>query len=356
MKIITIAGTRPELIRLSIIIRKLDNLVNHVFVYTNQNYTSTLRDSFFSDLSIREPDYTLEPTQGSFSLFISEGIKSFESILLSEKPDKILVLGDTNSGLLTLVANRMSIPIYHMEAGNRCFDKRVPEETNRRLIDHLSTYNLPYTDNSKQNLLAEGFDKNYVLKTGNPIYEVITYYKSLIDCSAVLSTLGLTTQEYVLVTMHRSENVDDVSTLSSLMLSLDNIAKSLPVIISVHPRTKHKMLKNNLTFTNENVKVCEPFGFFDFVYLEANAKAVISDSGTVQEECCLLGVPSLTIRESTERHETIECGSNILVGTNFLKIEEAFNTITKWDIKWQPPADYVVANVSDIVINILLGK
>jgi UDP-N-acetylglucosamine 2-epimerase (non-hydrolysing) len=356
MKILTIAGTRPELIRLSIIIGKLDKMVDHVFVYTNQNYTTTLKDYFFTDLDIRQPDYTFDGVTGTFGEFMARGFKEFESILCEEEPDKILVLGDTNSGLLTLVANRFSIPIYHMEAGNRCYDKRVPEETNRRLIDHLSTYNLPYTDNSKQNLIDEGFDKNYVLKTGNPIYEVLMKHEEQIESSNILNKLRLKRGEYVLVTAHRAENVDNLASLTDIVSAITTIGQETSVIVSLHPRTQDKLRKYDLTFKIKNVIVCEPFNFFDFVKLESNAKIVISDSGTVQEECCIYGIPSLTIRQSTERHETIECGSNILTGTKYKDIITAYKATVNRHTSWISPYDYIVDNVSDTVINILLGK
>lgn len=354
MKILTIVGTRPELIRLSIIIKKLDELVEHVFVYTNQNYTPSLRNKFFDELCIRNPDYMFDE-QPDLPSFLAHGIQAFDYALKTEQPDKILVLGDTNSGLLTLMAQKHNIPIYHMEAGNRCYDKRVPEETNRRVIDHLSTYNLPYTDNSKQNLLDEGFDKNYVLKTGNPIFEVLEMYKAQIYNSNILNKLKLIPRCYALVTAHRAENVDNLSSLTNIVRAVDKIASDMYVVVSIHPRTKDKMSKYGLTFNSKGVILCEPFGFFDFVKLEKEAKVVISDSGTVQEECCIFGVPSLTIRKTTERHETIECGSNVLTSTSYDSIVGAFNATLKRETTWPPPADYLAANVSDTVINILLG-
>ena len=355
MKVLTIAGTRPELIRLSIIIKKLDGLVEHVFVYTNQNYTYSLRDKFFEELSIREPDYNFNFVANSFAEFMAESFKQFEELLLKERPDKVLILGDTNSGLLGIIAERHGIPVYHMEAGNRCFDKRVPEETNRRIIDAVSTYNLPYTEGSKQNLLDEGFHKNYVLKTGNPIHEVLNYHVASIVDSPIIKTLDLKPKEYVLVTTHRAENVDSVGSLSNIFGALGEIAKDYKVVISMHPRTLDKIKRHSVAHDNKNFIICEPFGFFDFVKLEMNAKVVISDSGTVQEECCIFGVPSLTIRNSTERHETIECGSNVLTGTSKENITSAFYTLIKRNISWQPPEDYLRNNVSDTVINILLG-
>jgi UDP-N-acetylglucosamine 2-epimerase (non-hydrolysing) len=355
MKILTLVGTRPELIRLSIIIKKLDELVDHVLVYTNQNYDYDLSGVFFDELSIRKPNYYFDNKGYSLAGFLANAMVEFERILDVEKPDKLLVLGDTNSGLLSLLAERRKISIYHMEAGNRCYDKRLPEETNRRIIDHLSTYNLPYTENSKYHLLSEGFHRNNVFKTGNPIYEVLNFFGQEISSSDVLEKLDLTSQKFVLVTAHRAENVDDHESLSNIIIAINTISRQFKVIFSVHPRTKDKLKKSDLKLLDD-VVLSKPFGFFDFVKLERNAKVVISDSGTVQEECCIFGVPSLTIRESTERHETIECGSNVLVGTRYENIVAAFNAVIKRRNRWVAPADYLIDDVSDIVINILLGK
>ena len=356
MKIITLVGTRPELIRLSIIIKKLDSLVNNILVHTNQNYDYNLSGQFFEELKIRKPDYIFEQSRFiSFGSFLGNALIKFEEVLLEEKPDKILILGDTNSGLVSIIAERYKIPIYHCESGNRCYDLRVPEEANRHLIDHLSTYNLPYTENSKQNLLNEGFHKNYVFKTGNPIYEVLEFYESGIFNSSILSKLGLIDQEFVLLTVHRAENVDNFEPLSNIMRAINEISKQFKVIVSLHPRTKDKLKKFGIS-TSKNVVLSKPFGFFDFVKLEKTAKLVISDSGTVQEECCIFGVPAITIRETTERQETIECGSNVLSGTKYENIVGAFDVMLKGDNKWIAPDDYLVENVSDVVINILMGR
>ena len=353
MKILTISGTRPELIRLSMIIKKLDNLVDHVLVYTNQNYDYNLSGRFFDEMKIRLPNYFFEKQSESFTDFLSNAVLEFEKILIKEKPDKILILGDTNSGLLSIIAERYKIPIYHMEAGNRCYDSRLPEEANRKIIDSLSKYNLPYTENSKQNLLLEGYHKNYVFKTGNPIYEVLLNFNQEINNSNILDKFKL--NEYILVTAHRTENVDNENILRNITDAINIISENHQIIFSLHPRTRNKIQKFNIKL-NDNIIISEPLGFFDFVKLEKNAKCVISDSGTVQEECCIFGIPSLTIRESTERQETIECGSNILCGTKTNNILDAFNITMKRNFKWKAPDDYVVENVSDIVINILLSK
>jgi UDP-N-acetylglucosamine 2-epimerase (non-hydrolysing) len=361
MKILTITGTRPELIRLSIIIEKLDTLIDHVLVYTNQNYDYDLSGRFFDEMNIRKPDYYFKGESQSFGEFFGFAVIDFEKILKKESPDKILVLGDTNSGLLSIVAQKYGIPVYHMEAGNRCYDERLPEEANRKIIDSVAKYNLPYTENSKQNLLNEGYHKNYVFKTGNPIYEVLNRFEDEINTSIMAYEWNLQDiktnefEDYVLVTTHRTENVDNEESLREIVNALNKIAESNKVIFSLHPRTKSKLENFNITL-NRNILVSHPLGFFDFVKLEKNAMCVISDSGTVQEECCIFGVPTLTIRESTERQETIECGSNVLCGTKTENIIETFNAIKKRKNKWYVPEDYLVKYVSDTVISILLGK
>lgn len=354
MKILTLAGTRPELIRLSIIIKKLDELVDHIFVFTNQNYHPNLSTIFFDELSIRKPDYYFEKEARTFVDFFSNAMVEFEKILIKEKPDKILVLGDTNTGLLVLIARKMNIPIYHMESGNRCLDSRVPEEANRKVIDSLSSYNLPYTENSKQNLLNEGYDKNHVFKTGNPIYEVLNKFKNEIVFNDILKRLDIYSDKFILVTTHRAENVDKIESLSGIVEAVNCISNQFKVIFSIHPRTKDRLLMFDLKLS-DNIIFHRPFSFFEFVKLEQSAELVISDSGTVQEECCIYGVPSITIRNTTERQETIECGSNILSGTNKDAILTAFNVTIKRANTWTPPEDYLIENVSDTVINILLG-
>jgi len=355
MKILTITGTRPELIRLSIIIEKLNMLVNHVLIYTNQNYDYNLSGRFFDEMKIRKPNYYFEKESQSFGDFLGNAILEFEKVLKVEKPDKILTLGDTNSGLLSIVAEKHKIPVYHMEAGNRCYDERLPEEANRRIIDSISKYNLPYTENSKQNLLNEGHHKNYVFKIGNPIFEVLNKFENDINKSVIMHEWNLEDGKFVLVTAHRTENVDNKESLKSIINAINEISENYCVVFSLHPRTKNKLEKFNIIL-NKNILVSHPLGFFDFIKLEKNAMCVISDSGTVQEECCIFGVPTLTIRESTERQETIECGSNILCGIKTENIVEAFYSAINRGNKWYVPNDYLVENVSDTVINILIGK
>ncbi len=357
MKVMTILGTRPEIIRLSRIIDKLDKHCDHVLVHTGQNYEEKLNDIFFQDLKVREPDYYLGIRADSFAEQIGKILTEIEKVILKEKPDRILILGDTNSGLSCIVARRMGLPVFHLEAGNRCYDDRVPEEVNRRIIDHSSTILLPYTHKSKENLLAEGLKGEDIHVIGNPIYEVIQYYTKKINDSNALARLKLKPQGYFLVTAHRAENVDDKDRLSNLLTAFDQINKKygLPVICSLHPRTKNRIAQFKLKVTNKNIRMLEPFGFFDFVSLEKQARCIITDSGTVQEEACILKVPNITIRDVTERPETLECGSNILTGVSPESIMKSLEVVLEKKPEWEPPVEYLAKNVSSRVVKIVLG-
>jgi len=357
MKVMTVLGTRPEIIRLSRIIGKLDRHCDHVLVHTGQNFEEKLNEVFFKDLKLREPDYHLGVRADSFAEQIGKIIIEIEKVILKEKPERILILGDTNSGLSSIVARRMGIPVFHMEAGNRCFDDRVPEEVNRRIIDHSSTVLLPYTHKSKENLLAEGIPGESIHVIGNPIYEVIRHYDKEIESSRILAGLNLQPQKYFLVTAHRAENVDDRNRLGNLLIALDTVNKkyALPVICSLHPRTKSKMTQFRLKVSNQDIRLLEPFGFFDFISLEKQARCVITDSGTVQEECCILRVPNITIRDVTERPETLECGSNMLTGVSPDLIIKALEVVLEKKPEWEPPAEYLAKNVSSRVVKIILG-
>jgi UDP-N-acetylglucosamine 2-epimerase (non-hydrolysing) len=360
MKILTLTGTRPELIRLSVILRKLDEVCEHIHVYTNQNFDPNLSDIFLRDLRIRTPNYTFRRTH-SIGEFLGSGFAEFELILGKEKPDKILILGDTNSVLFGILAAKKGIPIYHMEAGNRCCDNAVPEETNRVIIDSCSLFNLPYTENSKENLIREGHSKNYVFKTGNPIREVLEYYKKEIDDSNILPELGLAPWEggvqriYALLSFHRTENVDTKSVAKSVVDAVNKIAEDIPVVYSFHPRTKDQFAKHGISFS-ENVKLIEPIGFFDFVNLEQNATVVLTDSGTVPEETALFHIPTIVLRNTTERQELMENGSLILAGTKTEDILRAYHSIDKLTQRWRGLPDYDKVNVSDTVIRFLLGQ
>lgn len=356
MKVMTVLGTRPEIIRLSIIISKLDKICDHVLVHTGQNYDANLNDIFFNQLNIRPPDHFLN-ARGSIGEQTGIIFSQIESLLITEKPDKFLILGDTNSALSSFIAKRMGIPIYHMEAGNRCYDDRVPEEVNRRVIDHSSDILLPYTERSRQNLIQEGIPGQRIYVTGNPIYEVIQCYEPKIMQSHILAELNLQPQHYFLVTIHRAENVDVEERLRLLTQGFEQIQKqyNLPVVISTHPHTRERMLSYGINITNDNLRFLQPFGFFDFITLERNAFCLLSDSGTVQEECAIFGVPNVTIRDVTERPETIEAGSNILCGADPVYLQQCISLVTSQVSKWTPPMEYMVPNVSDIVIRILTG-
>lgn len=357
MKIMTVLGTRPEIIRLSRIIEHLDRLSQHVLVHTGQNFDPNLSDVFFRELGVRQPDHFLGVRGETFGEQIGGIITAVEKIIRNERPDKLLILGDTNSGLAALVAKRMGIPVYHMEAGNRCFDDRVPEEVNRRIIDHSSDVLMPYTERSRQNLLREGIEGRRVFVTGNPIYEVIRHYDPAINKSDVLQRLEIESGKYFLVTMHRAENVDVADRLRSLIDAIGMLQKEygVPVVCSLHPRTNNKIQSFGVDASRESIKFHAPFGFFDFVELERNALCVLSDSGTVQEECCIFKVANVTIRDVTERPETIECGSNMLSGANPRDVLRCVHTVLDQRSGWTVPPEYAVENVSATVVKIVLG-
>jgi UDP-N-acetylglucosamine 2-epimerase (non-hydrolysing) len=356
MKVLTIVGTRPEIIRLSRIIAGLDGLCEHVVVHTGQNYDFNLNDIFFQQLEVRKPNYFLG-AKGTFARQIGTILAEIEKVLQNEKPDKFLVLGDTNSSLAAIMVKRLGVPVYHMEAGNRCYDDRVPEEVNRRLIDHSSDVLLPYTERSRDNLLREGIPGKRIYVTGNPIYEVIRYYDAQIQRSSILKELNLKKQRYFLVTVHREENVDVRERLTGVVTALDRLQEEydIPIIVSTHPRTKKRIEEFGIAVDNEKIHFIEPFGFFEFITLERNALCVLSDSGTVQEECAIFSVPNVTIRDVTERPETIECGSNILSGVKTEAIVQCVHTVLELKKQWAAPKEYLVNNVSETVIKILLG-
>ena len=357
MKVVTILGTRPEIIRLSRIIEKLDLQCDHVLVHTGQNYDPALSDIFFEELGVRRPDYYMGVQASSFGEQIGKILARSEEIFREEKPDKLLVLGDTNSGISAIVAKRLGIPVYHMEAGNRCYDDRVPEETNRRIIDHSSDILMPYTERSRANLIREGISGERIFVTGNPILEVIQHYAPGIDRSKILQHLGIGKKQYFLVTMHRAENVDDQGRLRSLTQALHRISSEygMPIICSTHPRTHDRMQSFGITVVDKGLRFLPPFGFFDFIALEKDAFCVLSDSGTVQEECCILKVPNVTIRDVTERPETIECGSNILSGADPEIILRAVRCVADEKPNWIAPPEYGNDHVSSTVLKIVTG-
>jgi UDP-N-acetylglucosamine 2-epimerase (non-hydrolysing) len=356
MKVLTILGTRPEIIRLSRVVELLDATCEHVVVHTGQNYDRNLNEVFFEELGVRKPDHHLA-ARGTFGEQIGTILAQTEKILLEEAPDRFLVLGDTNSSVAAVMAKRLGIPVYHMEAGNRCCDDRVPEEVNRRIIDHSSDVLLPYTERSRQNLLREGIPGNRIYVTGNPIFEVIRHYEPRIERSRILETLGVEEKRFFLVTMHRAENVDVEQRLRALVTEFDQLQREhgLPVIVSTHPRTRLRMASLGLDAANPSVRYLDPFGFFDFITLEKKAFCVLSDSGTVQEECAVFGVPNVTIRDVTERPETLECGSNVLSGADPHRIAASVRLVTREHTLWKPPVEYLKENVSETVARIVTG-
>lgn len=357
MKVLTVLGTRPEIIRLSLIIEKLDRACEHVLVHTGQNYDAGLSDVFFEELGVRAPDHHLGIDASGFAGRIGQILERIESLLRTERPDRLLVLGDTDSGLAALVAKRMGIRVVHMEAGNRCFDDRVPEEVNRRVIDHSSDLLLPYTEGSRRNLLAEGIGANRVMVTGNPILEVIEHHEEKIAAAAetVVERLGVTPGEYLLLTAHRQETVDVEERLRGLTDGVLAVSESLdmPVVVSIHPRTRDRLDGFGIDFEGDRLIGGTTFGFFEFVALEMGAHLVLTDSGTVQEECCLFGVPAVTLRDTTERPETLECGSNVLSGVEPESIVRASGVALDGAPDWTPPEEYLRNDVSATVVRLL---
>ena len=358
LKIITVVGTRPEIIRLARVIPLLDKHCNHILVHTGQNYDYELNKIFFDDLGIREPNYFLEAAGSSSSETIGNVIIGIESILVKENPDALLVLGDTNSCMSVIPAKRLKIPTFHMEAGNRCFDMRVPEEINRRIVDHTADINLTYSSIAREYLLKEGLPSDMIIKTGSPMYEVLTHYKEDISKSSVLSRLNLKGQQYYLVSAHREENIDNEVNFLCLVDILNHMAEfyKIPIIVSTHPRTQKRIDASNIKFHN-NVQLLKPLGFTDYNHLQINAKTTLSDSGTINEESSILNFPALNIREAHERPEGMEEGAVMMVGLNLdrviqcLLILESQSRGTERTLR--QVADYNMPNVAEKVVRII---
>ena len=358
LKILTIVGTRPEIIRLSRIIEILDKNSNHKLLHTGQNFDFELNKIFFNELKIREPDFFLDVACETPSQTIGQVIFRADSILASEKPDAILVLGDTNSCLAAIPAKRRKIPIFHIEAGNRCYDQRVPEEINRKIVDHLSDINLVYSEIARENLLREGLPTNQVIKIGSPMFEVLNYYLPQINKSNILKKLQIGSEKYFLVSAHREENINSENLFKKFQNILNVIAEkyNLPVIVSTHPRTKKKF--DEVGFQKHPlINFHKPFGFLDYVYLQMNAKAVLSDSGTITEESSILNFPALNLRETHERQEGMEEGAVMMVGLEEERVIEGLDILRN-----QPKGknrlinrvnDYSVPNVSEKVLRII---
>lgn len=357
--IVTIIGTRPEIIRLSRVIPAMDVAFNHVLVHTGQNSDPNLNEIFFKELDLRKPDYFLDVDTSSLGAVLGDTLKKIEKVFVDHKPDGVLILGDTNSAISAVLAKRMQIPVYHMEAGNRSFDENVPEETNRKLVDHASDFNLPYTEHARRNLLSEGMHPRRVMVTGSPIREVLDFYKDKIDASDILTKLGIVKNEYFLVSAHRQENVDSPERLQRLLDSLKAIHAewNFPVLVSTHPRTK-KQLEALPGFSQiSGVTFHEPFGFLAYNKLQMNAKCVLSDSGTISEESVLLNFPAITIRDSMERPEALDGGGIVMTG---LSADDVLQGITAAlfsdnDLPRQIPQGYEVADVSRRIVRIILS-
>lgn len=358
MKVVTVVGTRPEIIRLSRVLAALDNSCDHILVHTGQNYDYELNQIFFDELGIRKPDYFLDAAQGSASETIGNIIIRVDALLGDLNPDALLVLGDTNSCLSVIPAKRHKIPIFHMEAGNRCFDQRVPEETNRRIVDHVADINMTYSDIARSYLLAEGLPPDRVIKTGSPMFEVLKHYGPAIEKSVVLEDLGLTHGGYFLVSAHREENIEPSRSFEKLVSTLNTIADQFdkPVIVSTHPRTRNRIAAEKIDFS-PNVRLLKPQGFLDYIKLQTSADVVLSDSGTISEESSILNFRALNIREAHERPEAMEETSVMMTGLNPERIMQCIELVRAQQPdeqqNFRAVNDYSMPNVSEKVVRII---
>lgn len=356
-KILTVVGTRPEIIRLSRVIAQLDQTADHVLVHTGQNYDYELNGIFFDGLGVRRPDHFLAVDTSSLGHVLGETLIKTEAILRSEKPDGVLVLGDTNSCIAALMAKRMRIPTYHMEAGNRCFDENVPEETNRRLVDHVADFNLVYTEHARRNLLAEGLHPRRIQLTGSPMNEVLRYHREAIDASDVLHRLDLIPQGYLVVSAHREENVDRPDRLNKLLDCIETAMRhySVPVLFSTHPRTRKRL--EALGRETTNIHFHNPLGFADFVRLQTEALCVLSDSGTISEESSMLGFPAVTLRDSIERPEAIDAGAIVMTGLDPDGVVEAIGATLSMAAVGRPdtPREYMITDTSSRTVKFILS-
>jgi UDP-N-acetylglucosamine 2-epimerase (non-hydrolysing) len=359
-KVVTLVGTRPELIKLSLVIAELDRSVRHVLVHSGQNYDFELSGVMFRDLGIRTPDVFLDAAGDSAAETIARVIERFDKVVASESPDAMLVLGDTNSALGVIAAKRRKVPIFHMEAGNRCFDQRVPEEINRKIVDHVSDINLTYTEHARRYLLAEGLRPETIIKTGSPMQEILSHYRAGIDASNVLTRLDLRPRQYFLVSAHREENVDTPATLRELIDTLRQLADrhSFPVLVSTHPRTEKRLRDLGPIEVDPRIRFTKPLGFFDYVRLQIGAACVLSDSGTITEESSILGFPAVTIRNAHERPEGMDEGTLVMCGTSAERVLKAVELVMRQHAGGFVPRlvqDYDAGMVSAKVVRIILG-
>ena len=357
IKVMTVVGTRPEIIRLSRVLSRLDENVDHILVHTGQNYDYELNEIFFNDLKLRKPDHFLNASGESPAETIGGIISGIDPILAEEEPDALLVLGDTNSSLSTIPAKRRKIPIFHMEAGNRCFDERVPEEINRKIVDHISDINLPYSDIAREYLLREGIAPDRIIKTGSPMFEVLNHYENEIEESEVLNRLKLEIGDYFVLSAHREENIDPDRQFDKLIGILNSLAERYRkrIIVSTHPRTAKRLEEKGVSFPGE-VELLKPLGFFDYLNLQKNARAVLSDSGTITEESSILDFPALNIREAHERPEGMEEGAVMMTGLNIERIFQGLTVLQSCGgIKRRLAADYSSPDVSRKVLYIIIS-
>jgi len=358
LKVMSVVGTRPEIIRLSRVLAKLDEHCDHVLVHTGQNYDFELNEVFFNDLGVRKPDYFLNAAGKNAAETIGQVIINVDQALEEIQPDAMLVLGDTNSCLSAIPAKRRKVPIFHMEAGNRCFDQRVPEETNRRIVDHTADINLTYSSIARDYLLAEGLPADRVIKTGSPMFEVLNYYMPQVDASDVLSRLALQQGQFFVVSAHREENVDSPKQLAKLAETLNAVAEhyGLPVIVSTHPRTRNRIEAQGIEF-HKNIQLLKPLGFHDYNHLQKNSKVVLSDSGTINEESSIMNFPALNLREAHERPEGMEEASVMMVGLNVERVMQALEVLESQpngeERLLRPVYDYSMPNVSDKMVRII---
>lgn len=360
LKVLTVVGTRPEIIRLACVIRRLEAATDHVLVHTGQNYDYNLNEIFFRDLGLRIPDHVLNVDTSSLGAVLGDVLRGTERVLLDEKPDAMVILGDTNSCVSAIMGKRLKVPVFHLEAGNRSFDPNVPEEINRHLVDHVSDYNLVYTEHSRRNLLSEGLHPRDVMVMGSPMLEVLTSYRDQIDASDVVGRLGLEPGQYLLASVHREENVDSKDRLEQVLASLHSVAadQEVPLLVSTHPRTRKRIEQYGLE-TTSNLRLHEPLGFHDYNKLQLSARCVISDSGTISEESSMLGFPAVTLRDAIERPEAIDTGAIITTGLNPDDVIDSVRmTIEqhKRDGRVEIPMDYQIVDASRRVVNFIRSK
>jgi UDP-N-acetylglucosamine 2-epimerase len=361
IKVMTIVGTRPEIIKLCRVIDELDQHTNHILVHSGQNYDFELNEIFFNQLGIRKPDHFLDAAAVTPAETIGNVIAKSDKVMAKEKPDALLLLGDTNSCLSAISAKRRKIPIFHMEAGNRCFDQRVPEEINRKIIDHISDINLTYTEHARRYLLAEGLKPEMIIKTGSPMMEVLNFYESQIDASLALEQLKIEAMEYFLVSTHREENLDSVTNFRDLLETLKSIADryNKPLIVSTHPRTRKKLEDSKTGELDQRIRFLKPLGFLDYVKLQMNASCVISDSGTITEESSILNFPAVTIRQAHERPEGMDEGTLIMTGLKADRVLQSIEIVTSQhsisERQFRVAQDYNTRNVSKKVLRIILS-